>query len=122
MKKLLLAFLLIVPMASAFADDNSTPAAEPCADGNCFVSAKYVKGAYDAVKSEKIGTTITNTMNGSVIANNNIPSGSVITSIDTTTTTVNNKTVTTGLTINRSNVQLPVGNSSATNYATVWIE
>ena len=118
MKKLLSAFLLIVPMGFAFADE--TPAS--CSSGDCFVSANYVKGAYDAVKSEKIGTTITNTMNGSVIANNNIPSGSVITSIDTTTTTVNNKTVTTGLTINRSNVQLPVGNSSATNYATVWIE
>jgi len=128
MRKLLLALLLVACSAYAYAEGggvSNTSGNNNDSDPATYhvTTASYVKGAYRAVNQEKIGTTITQQMNGNTITGN-APEGSVITGVTVTTgTDSNNNPVATGLTVTRSNVKLP--NNSANNtssYSSVWID
>ena len=124
MKRLLLALLLVAWSACVYAEgdsngnsDNIDPATRVAA------AASYVKGAYNKLNEEKIGTTITQQMNGNTITGN-VPDGSIITNVSVNTTTnADNKTETTGITVQRSNVKIPHHSATSTSsYSGIWIE
>lgn len=107
MKKLLLAFLLIVPMASAFADDG-TP--DPCANGSCFASSTYVTGAFNTLDSAKQATLQDDT---TVLSSG---TGAVVTGVTATSGIV---------TVTRSDITIPniaSGQSTPSAYSAVWVE
>ena len=121
MKKLLLALFLAAPLTFAYAEGEGVGNVDPATQA--VAAASYVKGAYRAVKQEKIGTTITQQMNGSTITGN-APTGSVITGVSVTTSTDgNNNTEATGLTVTRSNIMIPHHSATSTSsYSGIWIE
>ena len=135
MKKLWLALLLVARFACAYAEgggasnaqndngSNNSSNTDICQNDSCLVSRKYVKGAYNAVQEEKIGTTITQQMNGTTITGN-VPEGSVVTNVAVTTSTdANNNTETTGLTVTRSNIKIPHNSANGTTvYSSIWLE
>ena len=133
MKKLWLALLLVARFACAYAeggvgsdaqnDNGSNNSSNSCPGAGCLVTTNYVKGAYKAVQEEKIGTTITQQMNGTTITGN-VPEGSVVTNVAVTTSTdANNNTETTGLTVTRSNIKIPHNSANGTTvYSSIWLE
>lgn len=81
-------------------------------DGNA-ASAGYVKGAYNA--SIKAVNTVANMKQDTLTSSNVTTSGTgaVVTAVSASNGVV---------TVTKSNVQIPVGSSSATTYANIWVQ
>ena len=81
-------------------------------DGNA-ASAGYVKGAYNAsIKAvNKVADSKQDTLTSSNVTTSG--TGAVVTAVSASNGAV---------TVTKSNVQIPVGSSSATTYANIWVQ